>query len=44
MRMIDNNAELMEHTCVPFTDMLLHHNRCSRSDEAGSSNTQGPPK
>jgi hypothetical protein len=24
-RVIDNNAELMEHKCVPFTDMLLYH-------------------
>jgi hypothetical protein len=24
-RLIDNNAQLLEHKCVPFTDMLLYH-------------------
>jgi hypothetical protein len=24
-RLIDNNAQLMEHKCVPYTDMLLYH-------------------
>jgi hypothetical protein len=24
-RLIDNNAELLEHKCVPYTDMLLYH-------------------
>jgi hypothetical protein len=24
-RLIDNNAQLLEHKCVPYTDMLLYH-------------------
>jgi hypothetical protein len=24
-RLIDNHAQLLEHKCVPFTDMLLYH-------------------
>jgi hypothetical protein len=24
-RLIDKNAQLLEHKCVPFTDMLLYH-------------------
>jgi hypothetical protein len=24
-RLIDNRAQLLEHKCVPFTDMLLYH-------------------
>lgn len=24
-RLIDNNAQIVEHKCVPFTDMLLYH-------------------
>ena len=24
-RLIDNNVQLLEHKCVPFTDMLLYH-------------------
>jgi hypothetical protein len=23
-RLIDNNVQLLEHKCVPFTDMLLY--------------------
>ena len=24
-RVIEDNAQLLEHKCVPFTDMLLYH-------------------
>lgn len=24
-RIIDDDAELLEHKCVPYTDMLLYH-------------------
>ena len=29
-RLIDNNAQLLEHKCVPFTDMLLYHDLLSK--------------